>query len=61
MDVEWILEAVEEEKSWMTPMKDYLLSEILSRERNERKKLVRKALWFMMQGVLFTRGFYPFA
>lgn len=37
MDVDWILEVEEERESWMTLVKEYVVKETLSIEKNERR------------------------
>jgi len=58
IDVDWVMGTAEEPKSWMTPIKEYLLNGILPTDPKKRKKLLRKASLFLMQdGRLYRRGF----
>lgn len=57
VDVDWILKVEEENKSWMTPIKDYLLKKSLTKNQNERQKLMCKVSRFIMQGVLYKKRF----
>lgn len=58
MEIDEVLETAQEPDSWMTPIKNFLLSGDLPAGRNDRKKLLRKAARFIIQdGVLYRRGF----
>lgn len=47
-----------EEETWMTPIRKFLQDDTLPSERNEVKKILRKAFRYTIQeGVLYRRGF----
>lgn len=56
-EVDYIME-IDEKPTWMTPFNDYLLNGVLTKSRNEARKLLRKIPRFLMQGdTIYQRGF----
>ena len=50
--------AIEEEETWMTPIVRYLEDDILPEDRNESRKIKKKAARYCLsQGVLYRRSF----
>ena len=58
MNVDWIMNVSQEQKSWMTPILEYLLNGSLPENSKERQELMRKASRYVVQdGRLYRRGF----
>jgi len=55
------MEATEEPDSWMTPIKEYLMTGALPAEAKKRRKIPRKAPMYLVQdGRLYqARGVWP--
>ena len=52
------ISAIKEEETWMTPMVQYLEDEILPEDRNESRKIKKKAARYRLsQGKLYCRSF----
>lgn len=59
MEIDWVLETEPEKESWMTPSKDYLLWGVSLDLRNERRQVLRKASWYIIQkGVKYKKDFF---
>ena len=43
MEIDWVMTVSQEQESWMTPIKEYLLNGSLPENSKERQKLLRKA------------------
>ena len=57
IDAEEIMVGEEEEPSWMTPYKNFLIRRVLPSNENEAQRLKRKAKYFViLDGELFKRG-----
>ncbi|XP_013624524.1 PREDICTED: uncharacterized protein LOC106330631 [Brassica oleracea var. oleracea] len=51
--------AIEEEETWMAPLVRYLEDDILPEDRNESRKIKKKAArYWLSQGKLYRRSFY---
>jgi len=58
MDVDWVMNLSQEQESWMTLIKEYLLNGTLSECPKARQKLLRKVLRYVIQnGRLYRHGF----
>ena len=52
------VQQIENEENWMTPIVSYLKDGKLSKGKDEARKLkVRAAMYFLMEEVLYKRGF----
>ena len=52
------MQQIENEENWMTPIVSYLKDGKLSKGKDETRKLkVRAARYFLMEEVLYKRGF----
>jgi len=58
MDIDWIMEISQEPESWMTPIREYLLSGTLPENPRTRQKLLRKVPRYIIpDGQLYRPGF----
>lgn len=57
IDINEVMAGEEEEPDWMTPYKNFLTQGVLPSNKNEARRLKRKASYYViLDGELFKRG-----